>query len=178
MAEHSADSWPASEAAPMPEEATPLIEAMLDAHVQDPPASRQVVGLVIGWLASLDQAGNPCVMLPSVFDHPVAARSLASIDSAQVGHQCACMFEQGDAKRPIIMGFLHHPVVPLGGVDPKGVAHEAGRTRISGEREIALHCGKASLHMFADGRIELRGTTVLSHASALNRIRGASVKIN
>ena len=53
----------------------------------------------------------------------------------------------------------------------KAMAQEA-------ERAIELRCGKASLRLSSDGRIELRGTTVVSHATGLNRIRGASIKLN
>ncbi|MNF02982.1 hypothetical protein D3C80_2022180 [compost metagenome] len=58
------------------------------------------------------------------------------------------------------------------------VQDDGDSLRIGHDKEIALHCGKASLRMTRDGRIELRGTTLISHATGLNRVRGASIKLN
>ena len=53
-----------------------------------------------------------------------------------------------------------------------------GELHLHARHAIELHCGEASFRMSADGRIELRGSTLVSHATGLNRIRGASVKLN
>ena len=49
---------------------------------------------------------------------------------------------------------------------------------MTGGERIELRCGRASLIMEKDGRITLRGTRVVSHASGTNRIRGGSVQLN
>lgn len=57
--------------------------------------------------------------------------------------------------------------------------------RIDGQRllleareELELRCGDASLTLRRDGLVIVRGTDIVSHAKARNRIRGASVQIN
>ena len=45
-------------------------------------------------------------------------------------------------------------------------------------RELVLRCGKASVTLTSDGAVRIRGTDVLSRASATNRIRGGNVQIN
>ena len=49
---------------------------------------------------------------------------------------------------------------------------------IRAEREIELRCGDAAIVLHADGRIQLRGTYISSHASATQRITGGSVNLN
>jgi hypothetical protein len=46
------------------------------------------------------------------------------------------------------------------------------------EHRLELTCGRASLTMNADGTVVLKGTTVISRASGVNKIRGAAVRIN
>ena len=63
---------------------------------------------------------------------------------------------------------------------PAQVSVEAKGQRlvVSAEHELTLRCGKASITMTQDGRIELRGTQLVSHAEGANRIRGGSVELN
>jgi hypothetical protein len=44
--------------------------------------------------------------------------------------------------------------------------------------EIQLRCGKSSVTLRKDGKIEIKGTQIVSRASGVNRIKGASVAIN
>jgi len=50
--------------------------------------------------------------------------------------------------------------------------------RLSARQLLELTCGRASLIMNADGTVVLKGTTVVSRASGVNKIRGAAVRIN
>ncbi len=52
------------------------------------------------------------------------------------------------------------------------------RVVLRAEHEIELRCGEAALILNADGRIQLRGTYITSHASATQRILGGSVNVN
>ncbi|MCY1281873.1 hypothetical protein D9M70_306930 [compost metagenome] len=88
------------------------------------------------------------------------------------------MFGGGNLASPILMGMLHHNVLALTHSGEVQVQDDGDSLRIGHDTEIALHCGKASLRMTRDGRIELRGTTLISHATGLNRVRGASIKLN
>ena len=50
--------------------------------------------------------------------------------------------------------------------------------RIKAETEIELRCGKSSLVMHKDGKIELNGTNVLSRSRGPNRMKGATIELN
>ena len=95
------------------------------------------------------------------------------------------MFEDGDPTKPIILGvvrdtvnasLLHEIVVATerpreGLVDRKQIVFNA-------KEEIILRCGKGSITLRKNGKIVLRGTEIVSHASHTNKVRGASVAIN
>ena len=49
---------------------------------------------------------------------------------------------------------------------------------IEAQESIELRCGEAAILLLADGRIQLRGTYITSHASATQRIVGGSVHVN
>ncbi len=50
--------------------------------------------------------------------------------------------------------------------------------RITANERLELRCGKSVIIMEKDGHITIRGTYLVSHASAANRIRGGSVNLN
>ena len=50
--------------------------------------------------------------------------------------------------------------------------------KINADERLELRCGKASIVMEKDGHITIRGSYLVSHASASNRIRGGSVNLN
>jgi len=135
-------------------------------------------GVVIGFISHINDQGLPCVAIPGSAAEAVPARSLCAIGTEHRGQQCALLFENGDPRAPLVLGLLQHPVLSLQG-DIEQARHTAdGELHLHARHAIELHCGEASFRMSADGRIELRGSTLVSHATVLNRIRGASVKLN
>ena len=154
-----------------------LLEAMLQDHAQ-PKHSKPIDGLVIGWITALGTDGSIQISAPSLGNGPTSARSICPIGPEQIGAQCAFLFEQSNVERPVIMGLLQYPVIPLTTEGETSISQDAEAFHINATQEIALHCGKASLRLTQDGRIELRGTTLVSHASGVNRIRGGSIKLN
>jgi hypothetical protein len=52
------------------------------------------------------------------------------------------------------------------------------RLELHVDREIVIHCGASSLMLSPDGRVTIRGTHLLSRATASNRIKGGTVQIN
>lgn len=130
-------------------------------------------GVVIGMLLGLDE-GRPLVVFPgNPSAQAIAARSLVRFDVSDIGAELAILFEDGDAGRPLVIGRIVSPV-PSG---PVAVA-DGEPLRITAEQRIELRCGKASIVMEADGHITIRGTYLVSHASAANRIRGGSINLN
>lgn len=96
------------------------------------------------------------------------ARSLVAVGPAAVGREVAVVVMDG--AEPLILGLIQ-PLVPEVEVD-------GGRLVLEARREVTLRCGKASIHLTADGRVTIRGTQVLSRSDGPNRVQGASVQLN
>lgn len=134
--------------------------------------TERIDGIMIGVLQGFED-GVPLVAYPAnPLDHPIAALSLVVLDDAQVGCEVALQFEQGQVDRPLILGRI---IVPGDGA---GIVRDGDRVCVTGQERIELRCGKASIIMEADGHITIRGSYLVNHATASNRIRGGSVNIN
>jgi hypothetical protein len=121
----------------------------------------------------------------------VVARVSAAISSdalaqaAREGQEAVLVFEGGRATKPIVIALLQSstPMVDaiLSGRQMQGekVARVDGkRVVIEGREEVVLQCGKASLTLYRDGEVVLRGVNVVSQASQVHKIRGGKVQIN
>ncbi|WP_299987960.1 DUF6484 domain-containing protein [uncultured Ruegeria sp.] len=134
--------------------------------------TEQIDGIMIGVIQGIEN-GVPLVAYPAnPLDHPVAARSLVALDTDHVGCEVALQFEQGQVDRPLILGRI---IEPDEGME---VLRDGDHVRVTGKERIELRCGKASIIMEADGHITIRGSYLVNHATASNRIRGGSVNIN
>ena len=58
------------------------------------------------------------------------------------------------------------------------VTMDGEKVRLQAEHDIELRCGKASITLRYDGRIEVRGTHILSASRGPNRVKGATVALN
>lgn len=123
--------------------------------------------------------------------YPVAARVFVGIDDAALKRaaeeqsEAVLLFEDGDPSRPLLIGLLRSaaPLVDalLAGllVDEEKVARIDGkRVTIEGKEEVVLQCGKASLTLRRDGKVELRGVNVVTQADQVHKIRGGKVQVN
>ncbi|WP_299950373.1 DUF6484 domain-containing protein [uncultured Ruegeria sp.] len=134
--------------------------------------TEQIDGIMIGVIQGIEN-GVPLVAYPAnPLDHPVAARSLVALDADHVGCEVALQFERGQVDRPLILGRI---IEPDEGTE---VLRDGDHVRVTGKERIELRCGKASIIMEADGHITIRGSYLVNHATASNRIRGGSVNIN
>lgn len=107
-------------------------------------------------------------------DAPLRARALVDLRTLSEGDAVALAFEAGDASRPIILGRLEGPRMPV----QTGSDGCPERLEITGRDEVTIRCGKASITLTREGKIILRGTYVSSRSSGVNRIKGGSVQIN
>jgi hypothetical protein len=144
-----------------------------------------ITGVMIGTLIGIDDAGRPWVDFsgaPSASG--LAARSTTSVSKDDMGRMVALMFEGGDPRRPILIGFIQNPLdVMISATNASG--DRVAETKVDGERvvlkadhEIVLQCGKASITLTRAGKVLLRGAYVSSRSSGVNRIKGGSVQIN
>ncbi|MBZ9761239.1 DUF6484 domain-containing protein [Mesorhizobium sp. CA8] len=135
----------------------------------------RIDGVVIGIFLGFGE-DSPLVVFPgNRKETAVSARSLAELTSDMIGAEVALLFQEGDPGRPLIVGRI---VDPAHKSDAPHVVRDGERVRINANERIELRCGKATIIMEKDGRITIRGTYVTSHASATNRVRGASVNLN
>ena len=135
----------------------------------------RIDGVVIGLLMGFDGARPLVVFAGNRRDVAVPARSLASLEDAGIGAELALLFEEGDPGRPLIVGRIVGP----GQSRPRPeISHKGGKVLVEAAGGIELRCGKASIVMHPDGRIIIRGSNLVSHASVGNRIRGGSVHLN
>lgn len=58
------------------------------------------------------------------------------------------------------------------------IIRDGESVHINANERLELRCGKATIVMEKDGHITIRGTYLVSHASASNRIRGGSINLN
>jgi len=61
---------------------------------------------------------------------------------------------------------------------PNKVSVDGEQVTITGDREIVLRCGEASIVLTKAGKVIIRGAYVVTRSSGANRIKGASVHIN
>lgn len=135
----------------------------------------QIEGVMIGVFLGFE-GEVPQVVFPSnPKDHAISARSLTSLSASDIGSEVALLFEDGRKDKPLIVGRI---IDPSRAEDAISVIQDGEYTKISANERIELRCGKASIILEKDGHITIRGSYLVNHASAANRIRGGSVNIN
>lgn len=148
-------------------------------------------GVLVGALVGVNEAGRPRVDFPGNTGGPVEARSIVTVpppDFPAAGAPASVLlvFENGDWRRPIIVGFVRDT---LFGPEPARAATIAAdrptTARIDGKQvvleaqeEVVLRCGQSSVTLRRDGKIVLLGSNIVSRASEVNKIKGGNVAIN
>jgi len=135
---------------------------------------------VLGRLISLSPVGIPQISVGG--GKPMIAQVLAqvSLDHLTValdhGTPILVMFIDGDAMRPLIIGVMgSNSVTPRRATTAKV---DGQRVELTGQDEVVLRCGGASITLTKTGKVVIKGTYVVSGSSGANRITGGSVQIN
>ncbi len=145
-------------------------------------------GVIVGQLKTINDHGEPFVEFidKESFDL-VQARSTVHLGKADLGQDVVLMFERGDLRKPIIIGFLCSLTPPPhksakyeepDPIEPIQVDVDGERLTFTAKKEIVLKCGKASITLTKAGKILIKGEYLLNRASGVNRIQGGSVQIN
>jgi hypothetical protein len=111
----------------------------------------------------------------------VAAMTTVALRREHIGSAVVCVFDQGDLRRPIVIGVLCQPghSASTSAAGPRvAVVADDERLVLSAEREVTLRCGEASITLTRAGKVVISGTYVVSRSSGYNKIKGAAVDIN
>ena len=141
------------------------------------PEPGRVEGVVIAELVNL-RDGAPLIRYPElddVLDEDccVLASTALALTRDDLGAQLAVVFVGGDPDYPLVLGKLARPMLPA--------AVERRRRRelvLEADKKITIRCGRSSISLSRDGRLEIRGQHLLSRAASVNRIRGGVIQLN
>ncbi|AHG92989.1 hypothetical protein J421_5454 (plasmid) [Gemmatirosa kalamazoonensis] len=90
-------------------------------------------------------------------------------------------YEQGDEVLVWFDGDASTRGVVLGRVAPAAVARPEetpDELVLEAKEQLTLRVGDGSITLRADGKIQIKGKDLISHAQRLNRIKGGAVSIN
>jgi hypothetical protein len=150
-----------------------------------PPANAPT-GAVTARFHGFDLDDRPLLAgLPGLPHEIVVARSTTHLSTAQIGATVVVVCEEGDVRRPIVLGVIQErPVAvetpPEGAERPQlvSVRVDDDSLVLSADRQIELKCGEASITLTRAGKVLITGCYVLSRSSGYNKIKGAVVDIN
>ncbi len=87
-------------------------------------------------------------------------------------------FLDGSCDQPVVTGVVQRAGEASAAAVSLDATVDGERVLLTGRREVVLRCGKASIALAADGRVVIKGVSLLATASGLHRIRGGAVRIN
>lgn len=145
-------------------------------------------GAVVGTLVGSTPQGVPLVDYPAnpSMAH-LSAQTCVPLTAGDHGKGAVLLFDEGDPHKPVIVGLIQAPVAAMQAEAPDAQAMPLAETSvevdgqalaISAASTLTLRCGDASITLTREGQVIVRGTQVHTRASGLNRIQGASVRIN
>lgn len=141
-------------------------------------------GMMLCVVERVDSTGSPWVRLPD--GRVTAAKSTTAVTVAELSKAAetgarAVVALLCDTQEPIVVGIVatrQEVDEPTPKPEPLVAEIDGQRVELTGQDEIALRCGKASITLTKAGKILLRGAYVSSRSSGVNCIKGGSVQIN
>lgn len=149
--------------------------AMLSELLQNPIKNNAARSIVIGTINSITTTG--LINLTALDSQQYTAFSLCSLASSNIGEQCAFMLTNGSDNQGVIIGLLQHTVYTVNVSSEKTNLVEK-TIELNYPEGFSIQCGESSLTLNPDGKVEIRGTRIINHASELHRIKAGSVRIN
>lgn len=163
---------------------SPLLQGPARTAGSAPAATAEgpIHGVMLGELLALaDEGRTPVVSYPGMpGSQALTARTTVDLHGLHIGQPVVLQFEQGDPRRPIVMGVLRGQAGWPMEEKPAQVEVDADGTRmiISAKEQLVLRCGKASITLTKAGKVLIDGTYVLNRSTGVNRIKGGSVQLN
>ncbi len=139
------------------------------------------VGPVIAKILHLTPEGAAVVDWSGNDAGPLVARS--GLGPRRAGDDLSApvlvVFEDGDLRRPVIVGFVHSTLFTGAGEAAADRAHALPEHAVVAASEsVEIRCGESSLTLDRVGRVRIKGTQIVSRSLGLQRIKGATVEIN
>jgi len=132
-------------------------------------------GVAVAAFAGFDAEGRFLVTLGEGMA-PVQALSTVGLAPGDAGAAIVVAFEQGEVRRPVIVGRVQPPRREAPPVLDARVDGE--RVVLQGRERIELRCGDASIVLTRAGKVLINGNYVLTRSRGANRVKGAYVGIN
>jgi hypothetical protein len=140
----------------------------------------------VGRVAAITDDGRVLVSYPGCRRDSVQALLVQPMPTGQpfefkAGDAVLLVFDEADSGLPIVVGTLCDRMQreePVSREKPNELTVDGRRVVIEGKEEIVLKCGRASVTLRADGRLQIKGEHVVSRAVATNALRGGTVRIN
>jgi hypothetical protein len=136
--------------------------------------ARPSSGVTLGTLVGIDGDGRPLVTFAGQGATERVARHVCPIRREDAGREVVLDFENGDPRKPVILGLIQPAVAP----PAVEVSLDGERLTLTAKEEIVLRCGKSSITLTRAGKVLIRGAYLLSRSSGVNRIKGGAVQIN
>ena len=139
-------------------------------------------GAVTGTFHGFDLDDQPLVSgIAQLPGELLRARTTVRLMRSMIGAGVVLLCEQGDPRRPIIVGVLQDQAPASEHADKRelvSIQADEDRFVVSAEREIVLRCGDASITLTRAGKVIIKGNYILSRSTGYNKIKGAAVDIN
>ena len=145
---------------------------------------------VIGEVVALRKDGSVLVRAPGLDDTPAWIASHVPPGHLAPSAHVLLYVATGTTTRPIVAAVLRAtvtedavteteaPMLRAGEASSTNKANKPARLILEADKEIQLRCGRSSLLLREDGKVQLRGADIVSRASRGNKVRGATVEIN
>lgn len=156
-----------------------LVDELLATATRGDVSMPAIGTICLGRYLGMDEDGKPQLSCPGGNGGPVLAQSLVPLDTLMPDQTVAWTLPQG-AGMPLIIGKIWTGAPPPASASlPTLVEVDDGEELVlRASRRLTLRCGEAALTLTADGQVLTRGVYISSHASGVQRIRGAAVRIN
>jgi hypothetical protein len=128
-----------------------------------------------------DLDDRPLVLgLPGLPHEIIPARTTVPLLRSDVGATVVVLLENGDARRPVVVGVLQGQRPPVTNAPTLAMSAQADGQAIlvTAEREVVLRCGDASITLTRAGKVIIQGTHIVTRSRGHNKIQGAVVEIN
>jgi hypothetical protein len=135
----------------------------------------RIDGVVVGIFLGFDDSAPLVVFPANPEETALPARTMTELSSEMIGSEVALLFENGDPRKPLIVGRIVDPTRKQ--LDTH-IVRDGETVKITATERLELRCGKSVIIMEKDGHVTIRGAHLVSHASASNRIRGGSINLN